>query len=280
MTARLRPMLALAAALVLVSAGCGGNDAYAPTVQQPGGQSPDFALTVSRSSILMPSRGTATVTVTLKSLNGFSSPVTMSADALQPSIPGAPADRAASRDTVPLSVAFDPKTVTPTAAGAVSTATIADPNSAAPSATPYTITIRATGGGKVHTAEVSVTVTTIDIAVTPASQDLHFGTSVDYSVTVTPRYGFTGTVDLGTIGLPQFVTPDFQPAPLSFAAGDGAKPSTLTLALGLTLQGAAARPRPPGRQSLQDVSFTVVGQSGPLRRTATAIVRVETGSEE
>ncbi|MFN0166066.1 MAG: beta strand repeat-containing protein [Bryobacteraceae bacterium] len=94
------------------------------------------------------------------------------------------------------------------------------------------------------------------LAATPASQSVNRGSSVNYTVTVTPISGFTGTVNLAATGLPVGATATFNPPAV---AGSGT--STLQISTGAST--------PSG-----GFSFTVTGTSGALTRSTTAALNV------
>jgi subtilase family serine protease len=64
------------------------------------------------------------------------------------------------------------------------------------------------------------------LTATPTSQTVTQGGSASYAVTVTPSNGFTGTVTLGTTGLPGGASASFNPASVS---GAGTHTSTMTV---------------------------------------------------
>src|ERR1051325_11927042 len=70
-----------AAALLLIvwAAGCGGNNTYNPNLSGPG--VPSFKLT-GPASVTIAAGGSSSVTITVKSINGFSSPVDLTAAGL------------------------------------------------------------------------------------------------------------------------------------------------------------------------------------------------------
>src|ERR1044071_4737028 len=120
--------------LITLAAGCGGNNTYNPNLSGPG--VPTFKITAPGSLTVAP--GTSSFTIAVKSINGFSNTVDLSAS-------GLPAGA---------TVAFAPASVTPTAGGAASTVTITIP---AGSPT-FTLTITGTSGNVVKQTTVHVIV--------------------------------------------------------------------------------------------------------------------------
>ena len=119
-----------------------------------------------------------------------------------------------------------------------SAATIASPGSgsttlniaATATATPgnYTLTVTGTAGSQ--TAKSSFTVTVLapsfGLAVPTAALGMQNGQTITAVVGITPQNGFTGTVTLGTTGLPAGVTATFSPATLS-----GSKAATSVMSI-------------------------------------------------
>jgi hypothetical protein len=83
------------------------------------------------------------------------------------------------------------------------------------------------------------------ISILPSTQSVQAGSSIDYTVTITPINGFVGIVTFGVIGLPLDATGDF--LPLTVSSGD----TTLTISTQLTTPGATS-------------TLTITGTSGAL----------------
>lgn len=203
---------------------------------------PDFSIAATNATQSVAAGDTADYALTLTSVAGFSSPVTLSATNL-------PAGATAT---------FTPAPVTPTAAGTAVTLTITTTNVTTPPGS-YTIPITATGGVP-PTFSVTLNVTGFTVQISPVAQSLASGGTVTYTVTVTPLSGFTGTVALSTAGIPASIVPTFSLSSVTFAAGDAAKVSVLTLAS----IGVASFPI--------TYPFTVTGASGQATSTASASV--------
>ncbi|MFN2530696.1 MAG: PQQ-dependent sugar dehydrogenase [Pyrinomonadaceae bacterium] len=104
--------------------------------------------------------------------------------------------------------------------------------------------------------------TTLDFAlnVIPASRNVVSGGSAQYSLTLTPFAGFTGTVNLNATGLPAGVSADFVPTSVTLS---DANSTTATL----TLTSTAGTP-------LGAHSINVNGQSGSITHTAPVTMNV------
>jgi pseudomonalisin len=124
---------------------------------------------------------------------------------------------------VALTVSGMPTGVTAT----FSPATIASPGSgsttlniaATSTATPGNYTLAVTGTAGSQTAKSSFTLTVLapsfGLAVPTAALGMQNGQTITATVGITPQNGFTGSVTLGTTGLPAGVTATFSPATLS-----------------------------------------------------------------
>ena len=97
------------------------------------------------------------------------------------------------------------------------------------------------------------------ISVTPQTRTITPGAAADYSVTVTPLAGFTGSVTLNTGTLPAGVSANFVPTVLNFT---DANPKTSAL----TLSSTAGTP-------LGSHLIDIVGQSGALNHSAQVTLR-------
>ena len=121
-----------------------------------------------------------------------------------------------------------------------------------------TLTITGTSGSQVQTTTMSLTVAAPTFSLYgPYSLNLNQGASATSSVTVSPLYGFTGSVNLSASGLPSGVTASFSPNP---ATGS----STVTLTATSTAS--------PGT-----TTFTITGTSGSITNSITAQVIVNMG---
>ena len=98
------------------------------------------------------------------------------------------------------------------------------------------------------------------VSLAPQSRTITPGSSAQYTVTVTPLAGFTGTVNLSAGNLPSGVTPSFNPTSLSFT---DANPKASTLTLNSTVG-----------TLLGSYLIDVTGQSGSVMHTSQVTLRV------
>ncbi len=98
------------------------------------------------------------------------------------------------------------------------------------------------------------------VGVTPATENVEPGGSAQYSLTVTPLAGFTGTVSLNVTSLPAGVTASFNPAAVDIADA-GSKSSTLTLTS-------------TGATPLGSHEITIQSQSGALMHSVEVTLKV------
>jgi subtilase family serine protease len=140
----------------------------------------DFTVSASPSSLTVQAGGSATTTVTVTSINGFSKPVTVSA-----TVPDG--------WSVPASV-----TVTPTGSAVMN---IAAPAGASGS---YQVVLSATVGTTIKTTTVNVQVVKADysLSANPTSLSIRQGYSGTSKVTVNAVNGYSGSVTLSASGLP------------------------------------------------------------------------------
>jgi subtilisin family serine protease len=197
---------------------------------------PDFTLAATPGSATTAAGGSASYTLDLGSINGFSGDVALTLTGLSASQGSA---------------AFAPATV---AGGAGSSRlTIATAATLAPGTYPLTIT--AASGSSAHTARVSLVVPVppdFSLAATPSSASALPGGSVTYTVSAGSGGGFAGSVALSLSGLTAGqATWSFAPA--AIAGGAGASQLTVTAAASLA----------PGSYPL-----TINGTSGSLAHTA------------
>jgi PKD repeat protein len=82
----------------------------------------------------------------------------------------------------------------------------------------YVLTLRATSGPVVRSANVTLVVATagdFTLAMTPTARTVSRGASTTFAATVAALQAFSGTVDLSVSGLPKFVTAAFSPASIA-----------------------------------------------------------------
>ncbi len=202
----------------------------------PAAVAPDFSVGISPVSGSVTQGGSTTVTVSVSSIAGFTSTVSLSAS-------GPPSGATASFSLSSGTPSFD------------STLTISTPLTT-PTGT-YTITITGTGGGKTHSATFSLTVTAappaqdFTISVSPTSGSVVQGGSAGATVSITSIGGFTNAVGLSASDLPSGATVSFSPS-----SGTPSFGSTLTISTSSTT--------PAGTYTV-----TITGTAGGLAHTAT-----------
>jgi len=164
----------------------------------------DFSLSASPASRTIVQGGGTSYTATVTGGAGFAGSVALS-------VSGLPAGATGS---------FSPASI---ATSGSSTLSVSTSTSTAPGNYPLTIT--ATSGALTHTANVTLVVSgTFSVSVAPTSLAVSRGSNGNYSVTVTPGSGFTGTVGMSVSGLPRRTNASFSPASIT-----GSGTSTLTV---------------------------------------------------
>lgn len=98
------------------------------------------------------------------------------------------------------------------------------------------------------------------ISVNPGSRSVVPGGDTTYTVTVTPLAGFTGLVNLSTVGLPTGVVGNFNPAAINITDATS-KTSTLSVATGLSTP-------------VNNHSFSINAQSGATQHSVQATLNV------
>jgi len=203
----------------------------------------DFSLSATPSSQTVVAPGSTNYTVSTSALSGFSGNIALSTATLPTGV----------------SAVFAPTSV---AVGASSTLTLSV--TAATTAGNYPITVFATSGGITHSTQVNLTVTAPDfsIAATPSTRTVTAGGNTTYTVSTSALNGFTGSVSLGTSGLPTGATASFSPASIS-----GSTTSTLTIS---TLSSTPAA----------TYTITITGISGSINHNTAVLLTVNapTGS--
>jgi hypothetical protein len=145
---------------------------------------PDFTLAATPSSASTLPGGTVSYSVNVGSLNGFAANVALSLSGLT---------------TAQASWSFAPPAVT---GSGTSTLTVTTSASITPKTYPLTIT--GTSGTTTHTAAVNLVVVAppdFTLAASPSSQSAIAGSSFNYTVTVSAKNGFSGSVALSLTGL-------------------------------------------------------------------------------
>ncbi len=197
----------------------------------------DFSLSATPSSQTVVAPGSTNYTVSTSALSGFSGNIALSTGTLPTGV----------------SAVFAPTSV---AVGASSTLTLSV--TAATTAGNYPITIFATSGGITHSTQVNLTVVAPDfsISATPSTQTVTAGGNTTYTVSTSALNGFTGSVSLGTSGLPTGATASFSPASIS-----GSTTSTLTISTLSTTPAAT-------------YTITITGVSGSINHSTAVLLTV------
>jgi subtilisin family serine protease/uncharacterized membrane protein len=200
---------------------------------------PDFTISTAPTSKSVVAGGSASYSVGVTALNGFTGDVSLSVGGLPASV----------------GATFTPGTITTAGSSqlALSTSTSTIPGS-------YPLTISATSDSITHASAITLVVTAppdFSLAASPSSRTVTAGAGTSYSVTVAALNGFTGTVALSVSGLTASVgTATFSPPSVS---GSG----TLTLTV-TTYAGALAGNYP----------LTITGTSGSLQHSTAVTLTV------
>jgi hypothetical protein len=252
--------------LVLSLTACPGNPPPAP----------DFTISLNPTSLTVQQGSSGTTQLTITPRNGFTGTVNLE-------LVGAPSG-----------VTLSPTSVNVTGSDPVlQDLTVSVAASVAPGT--YNLQVRATSGSLTKTANLSLTVTAapapdFTISLNPTSLTVQQGSSGTTQLTITPRNGFTGTVNLELVGAPSGVTlsptsvnvtgsdPVLQDLTVSVAASVApgtynlqvrATSGSLTKTANLSLTVTAA-PAPDFTISLNPTSLTVQqGSSGTTQLTIT-----------
>ena len=219
----------------LTITGTSGTQTASTTITL-GVYAPSF--TLSDSGGVTVGQGTSsTSNVYINSLNGFTGSVSLS-------VSGLPSGVSASFSPNPAS-AITAGTLTLTAA---STASLGQ----------YTVTITGRSGSQTATTPLTITIYPPSFTLSDnGGVTIGQGASSTSSVSITPLYGFTGSVSLSVSGLPNGVTASFSPNP--------APPSAVGSTLTLTATNSA---------SLGQYIVTITGTSGSQTATTTLSIGV------
>jgi hypothetical protein len=148
-------------------------------------QSADCAISASPSSLTITSGSSATSTITVASLNGFTGTVNLSANS-------SPAG---------LSVSMNPSSITLSSGSSAASTLTVSTQSSTPSGT-YIITVNGSSGSLSHSTTISLTVSSgsstgdFSISPNPSSVNLIRGASATSTITLTSLSGFSGTIQL------------------------------------------------------------------------------------
>jgi uncharacterized membrane protein len=178
---------------------------------------PDFLVSIAPSQITIPNGGSGSVSVTITSVHGFKSSVSLTLQGI-PFFQG-------------ITGAFTVNPVTPLAGGnASSTLKLFVAEGQFP--TTINLIIMATGGGFTHAATFTLSVSAFFINVFPQFLTLTPGQTTFSSVQVFGINNFIGTVNLSTVGVPSGISASVFPSTVTLVAGNQSAFSTLTVQVG------------------------------------------------
>jgi hypothetical protein len=209
---------------------------------------PDFSVSASPSSVTVAQGGSGTSTITLGSLNGFSSAVSLSAT-------GVPSGVTAS---------FSPGSVTPPANGSGASTLTLTASSSATTGTAV-VTVTGTSGSTSHSTTLNLTVSAapaFSVSASPSSVTVVQGGSSPSTITVGSLNGFSSAVSLSATGQPVGVTASFSPTSVTPPA-NGSGTSTLTLSASASA-------------AVGTYTVTATGTSGSTTHSATITLTVTT----
>jgi hypothetical protein len=194
---------------------------------------PSFTVTATPTSRTVTTGGQTTYTVTTAEVDGLTGTVTFSALGLPTGV----------------TASFSPASAS---LGSSTTATITASSTTTPGT--YQIFLEGTSGALTFYSAVTLIVNegpNFSITATPATSSVAAGGNTTYSACSTPINGFTGTVDLTVVGLPDDASASFNPETLP---GSGC--STLTVYTSTSTPGGSS-------------TLTISGVSGSLTQSAT-----------
>ena len=180
---------------------------------------PDFLISVAPSQITIPNGGSGSVSVTITSVQGFRSPVSLTLQGLN-SLPG-------------ISSAFTVNPVTPSSGGnASSMLKLFVAEGQFPTTT--NLIIMASGGGVTHAITFTLSVSAFFIQVFPSFLPLTPGQTTFSTIQVFGQNNFVGNVNLSTLNVPAGVSASVSPSTVTLVPGNQSAFSTLTVRVGAT----------------------------------------------
>lgn len=208
-----------------------------------GPANPDFTFSTSPGMQTVAPGGSASYTVTVSALNGFT-------DSVDLAVSGLPAGATYS---------FNPASMS---GSGTSTLTITTDSSTPNGTSTLTITGTDASGSPTHSTTVNLTVSTPDFSLTatPATASVAPGNSAPYTVTVGALNGFSDTVNLTATGLPTGATYLFNPPSITTSGS-----STLTITA-------------TGSTPLGSSTITITGSTSSITHTATVTLSVASAS--
>jgi hypothetical protein len=179
---------------------------------------PDFLVSLAPSQITVPNGGSGSVSVTITSVQGFKSAVSLTLQGLN-FLPG-------------ITGAFTINPITPPSGGsASSTLKLFVAEGQFP--TTANLIIMASGAGVTHAVTFTLSVSAFFINVFPSFLALTPGQTTFSTVQVFGENNFVGTVNLSTLNVPAGVSASVSPTTVTFVAGTQSAFSTLTVQVGV-----------------------------------------------
>ena len=166
--------------------------AYAPVT------TPDFSVSATPNTQTVVQGGSASYSIAITELNGFTDNVTLGISSVLPA---------------GVNATFSPNPTTSSSSLSITTST------STPAGT-YSLTITAVSGSLTRTTSVTLVVSPpgFSLSASPASQTIRQGSSTTYTITLVPTGGFTGSVSLSVSGLPSRTTGTFSPNPTTHSS--------------------------------------------------------------
>jgi phage terminase large subunit-like protein len=178
---------------------------------------PDFTISLNPTSLTVQQGSSGTTTLTITPQNGFTGTVNLSlVDGSGNSVPG---------------ITLSPTSVNVAGSGPVPQNLTVNVGSGVAPGT-YILQVRATSGSLTKAVNLSLTVTPppdFTLSLNPTSLTVQQGASGTTTLTITPQYGFTGTVALSLVDGNGNPVPGITLDPTSVSVGSGAFSQTLTL---------------------------------------------------
>lgn len=155
------------------------------------GPPPDFTISAEHNAQTISQGTTATFPITIQSVNGLSSPVSLYALNLPPGL-------------VAQGTSWSPQTVTPSSCGMATSVLSIATNGTTQTGT-FPIILRAVSGGIAHEIPVTLTIGTggdFTISVTPPARNITQGDSATFTLTLTSQNGFSSPISIYPLNLP------------------------------------------------------------------------------
>jgi hypothetical protein len=219
--------------VVLFITGTSGNTFNTGFLQL---QITDFSVAAGQADLTVPATGSATSSIFLSSLNGFTGFVNLQ-------VTGAPSG---------VSATIAPNSIFLSSGNSTSTSSTLTVNASGATAGNYDLTITGSSGPTVHKLTVKLHVTDFMLTSSPSTLNLSPRQVSSTTVTIASLNGFAQPVTLTVSGLPLGVTAALTPSSLAGGAGV----STLTLTLG-------------NKPALGTFIITVTATSGMIVHTST-----------